>query len=161
MLTKVPASVPSAGSSIGFPGDATVLYELTERQIFVTSANGAVPAWDTYVISDGSGFEDTGPAIVDMIFHSEGENFAGNFQYQIRLEVKLLDGTWGNPPGGSLTVHGPFTSANYQISTTAFSDRSKIGVKSRLVLDVNNSAAATPVSGRLTIRVAVRHYCGN
>lgn len=158
LITNSPSKVLGTAATVTSLNTFTAVYQLTDRQIFVTSANGAIPDWDAYVITDST-FEDTGPAIVDMILHTEGENFAGNFQYRIRLEVKLQDGTWGNPPGGSLVIAGPYTSAVYQISAI-FVDRTKLGIRSRLVLEVNNSGAATPVSGRLTIHAAVRYYCG-
>lgn len=133
--------------------------DLIVRQYYSTQVTGAGAAgWDSYVLTDES-FEPLGPGIVDILIHSEALNLITNFQYQIRLETRMYDGSWGPAIGATpVIVSGPWTTG-MRVSVP-FTDRTKMGLGIRLVLDVQNSAAAAVVSATLSISVAIRFFCG-
>lgn len=149
--------VPRAPRSLG---GATGIFDLVRGETYSTQVNGS--NWDSYVIT-GSDFEPLGPAIVDIVLHAEAVNPSPNFSYRVRLEVRLRDdAAWGPPPGGAAAVLlGPITPpiTGYVISAV-FNDRSKLGYRSRLVLDIQNSSAATLVAAQMYVSAAVRLYAG-
>lgn len=51
------------------------------------------------------------------------------------------------------------TTAGYA-PLTVFSDRTKVGLHIRLVLDISNSTGGTLTRGTLNVAVVVRMYCG-
>jgi hypothetical protein len=141
-------------------GRSTGVLDLLVRELISTQVTGASAAgWDSYVLTDES-FEPLGPSIVDIIIHAEGLNLMTNFQYQVRLEYRMYDGSWGPAIGASpVILLGPVTTSGAKISQV-FSDRTKLGLACRLVLDVQNSAAAVNVSATLSVSAAIRFYCG-
>lgn len=153
------------GGSVGLgrsvlAGGASAVISLVEREMYRTTVTGG--DWDPYVIS-GEEFSRLGPALVDLVMHGEGEAFHVNFRYRVKLQVRLSDGVWEDPGGSPVYVFGsagtPISSPTYQISDV-FTDRKKLGIQNRLVLEVQNNAAAAPISARLTLAVAVRLHCG-
>lgn len=152
---------PTAPSLVSIQADAgsTLLFELLRSAPITTAASGG--QWDRLVLTDDV-FAPLGPALVDVILHSEGEVYHADFRYRVRLEQQRADGTWGDPPGGAVYLLGsvatPITTPAPQV-TTPFNDRSKLGVGIRLVLECQNNSSATLISAVLTIRAAVR-LCG-
>lgn len=141
----------SGRTAASFPH--ALILELAEDQVFAANQLVAGGLFDEYPLT-GPEFNGLGPSIVDIVIHSEGTNFTANFNYDVRLQYKYKYGAWSD-----VSLLGLQTTGGYIIGA-AFTDRTKFGVQSRLVLRTQSSGAAVQ-RGNLSITAAIRLYNGS
>lgn len=130
----------------------TMILNLADDRVFAATQLVAGGLFDEYVLT-GPELIALGPAIVDIVIHSEGVNFTANFTYDVRLQYKFRYGAWTD-----VSLLGLQTNGNYVVGN-AFTDRTKMGMQVRLVLRTQSSGT-TVQRGTLTISAAVRLYNG-
>ena len=129
-----------------------VIYDLCEDQPYSATSLVAGGLLDEYVLT-GKDFESIGPGVQDLVIHAEGDNFTANFTYQVALQYRFKNGPWQ-----SATVLALQTAGTYVIGTP-FTDRSKLGMRIRLVLQTQVSAGGVSAQhGNLTIAAAARFF---
>lgn len=147
-------SMPARPAARRRPGGlaAVAIYDLCEDQLFSATSLVAGGLFDEYVLT-GKDFESIGPGLADLVIHAEGDNFTGNFSYQVALQYRFKNGPWQ-----TVNVLALQTAGTYVISTP-FTDRSKLGMRIRLVLQAQVSAGSTYAQhGSLTISAAARFF---
>lgn len=132
---------------------SALVFQLCEDQVFEATSTNNDGDWDDYVIT-GAEFAQLGPALQDLVMHSEGSNFSADFQYRVILQYKYKNGPWLDAT--PIVVQAIQSTDAYKVSAS-FSDRTKFGMTIRLVLQTQVGGAATKTQkGNLTIGVAVR-----
>lgn len=134
----------------------TMLFKLAQDEVFTATSLVGNGAFDEYVLT-GDDFEGLGPAAIDIITHSEGSNFSANFTYDLVLQYKFEGGSWQTATPNLLALK---SDGNYYIGTP-YNDRTKLGMRIRIVLRTQVSAGSTATQkGNLTISAAVRIFSG-
>lgn len=135
------------------PGNSSViLLDLTRDRVFSATSPVASALFDEHVLT-GAEFESLGPGIQDIVVHAEGDNFTANFTYQIGLQFRFRNGPWT-----TVNVLPLQSSGAYAISSP-FTDRTKLGMRVRLVLQTQVSAGTSnPQHGNLNLAAAVRMF---
>lgn len=132
---------------------STIMFDLALDRVFsATSPAGSI--FDEFVLT-GQDFEALGPGIADIVIHAEGDNFTANFSYQVGLQYRYRNGPWA-----TAAVLPNQTSGAYVISSP-FNDRSKLGMRIRLVLQTQiTGVVVVPQHGNLNLCAAVRIFQG-
>lgn len=132
---------------------SVMVLELAREQVFRTQSRSD-QVFDEFVLT-GAELADLGPAIQDIVIHSEASDISSAFQYKVALQYKYLNGSWT-----TVDLTSVYTDGAYNISSI-FSNRAVFGIHIRLVLlcAVTNAGTGDIVEqASLNISAAVRLY---
>lgn len=151
-------------------GNVAIFDLLVEQQIITTTLDTAASSpWDTLVLT-GQDFEPLGKTIQDIVIDCEVTNLVAQFQFFVAIQTRFRNGDWGPSLADIITAGSaycllgtpaaPIDTAKYTIGS-AFSDRTKMGVLSRLVMFHQSKSAGggrVGASARISMQAAVRFW---
>ncbi len=142
----------------GARNGANLIFTLASAEVFPATALVAGGLFNEYVVT-GDDFERLGPAIQDIVVHAEGSNFTPNYSYDVVLQYKYDLGNWTTITGATQLIL--LQTATPYVIGTAFGDRTKLGLRLRILIRTQITAGSTnSQSGTLSATAAVRLYCG-
>lgn len=118
---------------------------------FNTTAKVQDSVWDDHVI-----LETAGHSLTDIVVHAEGNNFTTNFTYRIVLQYAFENDGWVDGGVTPFILIALQTTGAY-VAPSVFSDRTKFGVRIRVIVQTQVSAGAKTEKGNLNVGVAL-HY---
>lgn len=131
-----------------------MVFDLCNNETFDALRTVSTEAdWSQHVLPS-QGFEDLGPAIAGIMAHVEGGEFGTNFQFKVVLQYKWRNGAWQD--AGTLVAA---TGSETYVAATEFTDRTKFGMKLRVVLRTSLEAGTAPERGSVSVSLAVRLIC--
>lgn len=162
---RIPSPVGGGGL-----GNVALFDLLDEQQIITTTLDTAASSpWDLLVLT-GADFEPLGKAIEDIVIDCEVTNLIAQFQFFVAVQRKFRNGDWGPSladivSAGSAycllgTAAAPIDTAEYKVGA-AFTDRTKFGVSTRLVLfhqSKSSGSGRVGASARISMQAAVRFW---
>lgn len=134
---------------------AVMVIECARERVFRTQSIQSNSA-DEYVLT-GQELESLGPALQDIVVHSECSDITQNFSYKFQLQWKYNNGGWQ-----SVDLSPFSTSGGYTI-TVPFADRTTFGIRVRVVMlcFVEAGGSGDVVEqATMNISVAARLYNG-
>ena len=146
----------ASGVAGGF--SEVILFDLLENETVVATVVSD-SAWEERIIS-GEDFEKLGPGIQDIVTHYEGQNRQGNFEWKLVAQRQLSNAWVPTTFAAADEVVPSVTGDGYNIAAP-YSDRARLGVKTRLVLQFRATQTGGGAVGdrqMLSITVAVRPW---
>ena len=111
---------------------------------FNTTAKIADAMWDDHTLIEIAGY-----SVADLVVHAEGNNFTPNFTYRVVLQYRFENEPW-NDGGVTPYILVALQSSGAYVPPAVFSDRTKFGVRIRILVQTQVSRRPAPRSPRAT-----------